>query len=88
MMRKTNLKLVSIGGKKVERPRPVVCDYKFKHKEKETHSRTPEQAVVAAVKRILAKEYTSGAIYDKNNKLVAIVRKVQGKIFLEGKLFK
>jgi hypothetical protein len=85
-MRKTNLKLVS--NVKPDRTRPVVCDYKFKHKEKETHSRTPEQAVVAAVKRILAKEYTSGAIYDKNNKLVAIVRKVQGKIFLEGKMFK
>ena len=85
---KTNLKLVSVQGKRVKKSRPVVCDYKFKHKEKETHSCTPEQAVVAAVKKILAKEYTSGAIYDKNNKLVAIVRKVQGKIFLEGKLFK
>jgi len=85
---KTSLKLVAADGKKIKRTRPVVCDYKFKHKEKETHSRTPEQAVWAAVKKVMAKEYTSGAIYDKNHKLVAIVRKVQGKIFLEGKLFK
>ena len=87
-MRKTNLKLVVNKGKKIVGPRPVVCDYKFKHKEKETHSKTPEQAVVAALKKILAREYTSGAIYDKNNQLVAIVRRVQGKIMIEGKMFK
>jgi hypothetical protein len=86
-MAKTNLKLVSVDGK-VDRTRPVVCDYKYKSKEKVTHSRTPEQAIQAAVKRVLAGEWLSGAIYDKNHKLVAVVRRVRGNIFIEGKVFK
>jgi len=84
---KSNLKLVASNGKRVCLPRPIECDYTKRggewHKLKITHSTSINCAIAAATKRLLAKEYEAGAIYNKHGDLVIVVRRVRGNIVIE-----
>ena len=83
---KTNLKLVSVDGKKLDLSRPCTIDYTVKgrrDKDLETHARTPKQCMVAATKMLLDRRFDAAAIYDRHNNLVCIVRRVRNSIVID-----
>ena len=85
-MANTKLKLVVQNGKKIGQPRRTECDYsKRGYQGKLTHSVTPEQAVIAATRRIISGDFDAGAIYNEHGKLVIIVRRVRNMIMIEDK---
>jgi hypothetical protein len=85
-MRKSNLKLATVNGVKLDLSRPCTIDYTIKgkrDKDLETHARTPKQCMVAATKMLLERRFDAAAIYDRHNNLVCIVRRVRNTIVID-----